>query len=118
MAVDCGTAYALAQFVKLVAEVPHIRGVVFVSGNDLVDRINDDSFVSLVLYCVNQLGNKIVKRLGLSPERKHLNITGMPIVFGKSELFIDGNKPVLAGCLVNLEVDIEHLALLTFKSHP
>lgn len=65
MAVDCGTAYALAQFVKLVAEVPHIRGVVFVSGNDLVDRINDDSFVSLVLYCVNQLGNKIVKRLGL-----------------------------------------------------
>ena len=48
VAVDHRTPQLRAYLIELVADVRHLVGAVFIPGNDLIDRVNDDSDVFLI----------------------------------------------------------------------
>ena len=62
MAVDNRTPQLGTDQVKLITEFCHLVSGVFIAGNDLVDRVDDDRQVLLLLCPVNQFWSQTVHR--------------------------------------------------------
>ncbi len=62
MAVNRRAASFVAYAVKLVAEGRHIRSAVFITGDNLVDRVDDNGVQAHIFHTANQLGHQLVQR--------------------------------------------------------
>ena len=60
--------------IEIAAELRHLGGVVFVSGNDFVDRIEDHCLESIILKASDQKRRQSVHRHGSAAKIPHLDV--------------------------------------------
>ena len=75
MAVNRSSPQLRTYLVKLVAEFRHLVCGVFITGDDLVDRVNDNCFVMPVLGPSDQLWSQLIHGQAPSPEVPYINVT-------------------------------------------
>lgn len=74
VAVDHGTVQRTADKVELVAELCHLVGAVLVTGDDLVDGVEDDGGVTLFPGPADELGGQLVHGDGSTAQVPDVNV--------------------------------------------
>ena len=74
MAIDCSGLKLRADLVKLIAEPGHLVSAVLVAGDDLVDRVHDDSLVTFIFCPPDQLRGQLVHRDAASSEVPDIDV--------------------------------------------
>lgn len=74
MAVDDGAVQLGANLVELVAEMGHLVGAVFVTSDDLINGVDDDSRVILLRGPADELRRQLVHRDGFAPQFPNVDI--------------------------------------------
>lgn len=116
MAVYHRAAKLRADLVELVAEVRHLVGGILVAGYDLVDRVDDYRKVISLCGAAYQLRRELVHRHGLAAQVPDVDIP--EVLRLPAERVVDVSKSVLAGSLVQLQIDVQNTSLGDFPAEP
>ena len=116
MAVDGGTPGLGTDFVELIAEQRHVGGLVFIAGDDLVDGVDDDGVKVLIAHTAHELGHQLVQRHSLAAQVPQHDVCGVGLL--NVQGFVDFGKAVDAAGAVDLQIHIQHAALLAGKAQP
>ena len=116
VAVNDSRAEFRADLVKLVAESGHLVSAVFVAGDDLVDRVDDDSDVILLQRAADQLRRELVHRYGMTAQIPDINVSDAPRL--PAHRLVDVAEAVQAARTVKLKIDIQNSALAALPIQP
>ena len=116
MAVDNAAASLRTDLVKLVAESTHVRSTILITCDHLIDWINNDCRQLNVAYTAYQLGNQLIQRNRMTaqvPDNDAVHSFRLDF-----HSFINLQKAIYTGCRINLQVHIQDLPLLAWKTKP
>ena len=116
MAVNRRRAHLGANLIELVTESAHVAGVVFIAGDDLVNRVDDHGGELLVLHAPDQYGNQSVQRQGMPAQVPDDDV--VRVRRRKAQLAVDRDEAVDARRRVDLQIHIQDSALGTRETQP
>ena len=116
MAVNRRRTHFGADLIKLVTESAHVAGVVFIAGDDLVNRVDDHGGELLVLHAPDQYGNQPVQRQGMPAQVPDDDV--VRVWRRKAQLAVDRDEAVDARRRVDLQIHIQDSALGTRETQP
>ena len=109
VAVDDGTFQLPADQVELVAELGHLISAVLIAGDDFVDGVQHHSQIPLFGRPADQPRGKLVHRHRGTAQVPHVDAAH---VIGRiPQGIVHILETVQTGCPVQLQVDVQHLAL-------
>ena len=116
MAVDRAAPGFRADLVELVAEGAHLRGVVFITRDDLVDRVDNNSVEMLIPDAADELRYQLIQRNGMTAEvPEHDTVC---VIRPDTERLIDPEEAVDGACWVDFQVHIQHTAFSAGEAEP
>ena len=116
VAVDGSTSGLGADAVKLVAESAHVRRIIFIAGDDLVNRVDNDRIQPLVSHPPDHLWHQLIQRNRVASQIPDHDVLG---VFHRNlKSLIDLEKTVDGRGRIDLQIDIEHASLPAGKAEP
>ena len=113
MAVNDSAVQLGSDLVELVAEMRHLIGAVFIAGDDLVDRIDDDRRVILLLRPADQLGRQLIHGDRLSSQVPDVDIFQM--VGTDAQRCVHIVEAMKAARPVQFEIAVEYIAPSALK---
>ena len=113
MAVDHGAVQCAAHKVKLVAELGHLVGAVLVAGDYLINGVQHHGHVALFLGPADELGGQLVHGHGRAAQVPYVDVG--KVLRRKAEGGVHVPEAVQAGRPVQLQIDVQHLALRTIE---
>ena len=116
VAVNRGTARLCTNAVELIAECRHIRGIVFIARDDLVNGVDNDRLQFLIPDPPYHLRHQLIQRHGVASQVPEQNI--VHVVGRNAESLIDLEKAVHGAGRVDLQIDIQHTTLFAVESEP
>ena len=116
MAVDHSAAQLSTDLVELVTESGHLVGAVLITGDDLVNRVDNYRQKTAFQGAADQLWCQLVHGHALASQVPDLDVIRVPRLQPQSGVHV-GETMDAAGP-IQLKVHIQHLALSTGKSHP
>ena len=113
MAVDHGAVQRAADHIKLVAEFCHLLGVIFITGQNFINRVNDHGDIAFLFGSADKTRSQLVQRHGFAAQVPDIDTS---YLFGrKVQCGIDILEAAKAGRTVQLKVYIENFALCAGK---
>ena len=116
MAVNGRASGFYANLVELITERRHIRGVILVACDDLVDGVDNNGIEVLVSDTADKFRDQLVKRNGVTTQVPNDDVLHM--VFWPAQRLIDFHETIDAGCRVDFQIHIQHTALFTGETKP
>ena len=114
--VDDRTPQLGTDQVKLITEFCHLVSGIFIAGNDLIDRVDDDGEVLLFLCPVNQFWSQTVHRHRFAAQVPDIDAPQVFRCYLQSGINI--LEPVQTGRPVQFQIDIQHPTLCTLPAKP
>ena len=109
MAVDHGTVQRAAHKVELVAELCHLVGRVLVTGDDLINGVEDHGGVAFFLGPADELWGQLVHGHGRAAQIPDVDVS--QVLRGQAEGGVHVLEAMQAGGPVQLQIDVQYLAL-------
>lgn len=109
MAVNHGAFQLFRYFVKLVAEMSHLVSTVLITGDDLVNRVDDHRRVILLGRPADKLRRQLVHGDSLPSKIPYVDIS--QILRREGKRFIHIPETMQAGRPVQFQIAVKHIAL-------